>query len=110
MLDKRHPPETEKLGYAKDIYFECMKLCHGRGSFKSTREKNFGLSDTHEETSSPDESDPSHQLPDYTDVKGQVIDISISHDGSYCAAMAIAPIEPIPGDVGGEAAAREPTL
>jgi holo-[acyl-carrier protein] synthase len=41
-----------------------------------------------------------------TDVDGQIVHISISHDGDYATAVCIAPEEPTPGDVGGEAAAR----
>ncbi|KAF2721483.1 hypothetical protein K431DRAFT_268606 [Polychaeton citri CBS 116435] len=37
---------------------------------------------------------------------GQVVRISISHDSEYATAVCIAPLEPAPGDVGGEAAAR----
>jgi holo-[acyl-carrier protein] synthase len=36
----------------------------------------------------------------------QTVHISISHDGDYATAVAIAPEEAMPGDVGGEAAAR----
>jgi holo-[acyl-carrier protein] synthase len=41
-------------------------------------------------------------------IPGQIVEISISHDGDYATAMCIAPLEPREGDVGGEAAAREP--
>lgn len=41
--------------------------------------------------------------------EGQVVRISISHDGEYSVATAIAAIEPSEGDVGGEAAARSVT-
>lgn len=39
---------------------------------------------------------------------GQIVKISISHDGEYATAVCMAAVEPSPGDVGGEAAAREP--
>lgn len=38
---------------------------------------------------------------------GQVVKISISHDGEYATAVCLACMEPRVGDVGGEAAARE---
>ncbi|GAB7354250.1 hypothetical protein MBLNU459_g4785t1 [Dothideomycetes sp. NU459] len=40
------------------------------------------------------------------DVEGQIVKVSISHDGDYCVAMCMAPVMDLPGDVGGEAAAR----
>jgi holo-[acyl-carrier protein] synthase len=46
------------------------------------------------------------QSRDKRDFDGQMVQISISHDGAYATAMCIAPEEPMPGDVGGEAAAR----
>lgn len=42
------------------------------------------------------------------DLDGQIAKISISHDGDYATAVCLAADEPRPGDVGGEAAAREP--
>ncbi|KAF2774527.1 hypothetical protein EJ03DRAFT_347122 [Teratosphaeria nubilosa] len=42
------------------------------------------------------------------DLRGQVVEVSISHDGDYATAVCIAPREPVVGDVGGEAGAREP--
>ncbi|EMC93515.1 hypothetical protein BAUCODRAFT_159200 [Baudoinia panamericana UAMH 10762] len=39
---------------------------------------------------------------------GQIAKISISHDGGFASAVCIAAEEPREGDVGGEAAAREP--
>ena len=41
-------------------------------------------------------------------VHGQIAKLSISHDGEYAVAMCIAGEEPMAGDVGGEALAREP--
>ncbi|KAK5105763.1 hypothetical protein LTR62_002163 [Meristemomyces frigidus] len=41
-------------------------------------------------------------------VDGQVAKISVSHDGDYATAVCLAVEEPRQGDVGGEAAAREP--
>lgn len=41
------------------------------------------------------------------DETGQVVKISISHDGEYATAVCMAAVEPSAGDVGGEAAARE---
>lgn len=38
---------------------------------------------------------------------GQVVKVSISHDGDYATAVCLACMEPRAGDVGGEAAARE---
>ncbi|KAK3115633.1 hypothetical protein LTR53_004840 [Teratosphaeriaceae sp. CCFEE 6253] len=58
-----------------------------------------------------------HQLPtdasthapvSDNDPSGQVAKISISHDGEYVTAVCLAAEEPRTGDVGGEAAAREP--
>lgn len=43
------------------------------------------------------------------DTDGQVVKLSISHDGDYAVATAIAAIEPVEGDVGGEASARDQT-
>lgn len=45
-------------------------------------------------------------VPMEEDVEGQVVKVSISHDGDYCVGMCIAPVMDVPGDVGGEAAAR----
>lgn len=42
------------------------------------------------------------------DLPGQIAKISISHDGEYATAVCLAAEEPRDGDVGGEAAAREP--
>lgn len=42
------------------------------------------------------------------DEPGQIVKVSISHDGEYATAVCMAAVEPSPGDVGGEAAAREP--
>jgi len=42
------------------------------------------------------------------DLPGQIAKVSISHDGDYATAVCLAAEEPMPGDVGGEAAAREP--
>lgn len=42
------------------------------------------------------------------DPPGQIAQISISHDGEYATAVCLAAEEPSTGDVGGEAAAREP--
>jgi len=42
------------------------------------------------------------------DVDGQIARISISHDGHFATAVCLAAEEPRDGDVGGEAAAREP--
>jgi holo-[acyl-carrier protein] synthase len=42
------------------------------------------------------------------DRPGQVARISISHDGEYATAVCMASESPLPGDVGGEAAARMP--
>ncbi|KAI6854364.1 hypothetical protein KC338_g7700 [Hortaea werneckii] len=41
------------------------------------------------------------------DLSGQIAKISISHDGEYATAVCLAAEEPMDGDVGGEAAARE---
>lgn len=48
--------------------------------------------------------------PEAPSVSGQIVDVSISHERDYAIAMAIASIEPMQGDVGGEAAARDSTL
>lgn len=42
----------------------------------------------------------------YGELEGQIVKISISHDGDYATAVCLAPEEPMIGDVGGEAAAR----
>ena len=42
----------------------------------------------------------------YEDPSGQIAQISISHDGEYATAVCLAAQEPMDGDVGGEAAAR----
>ncbi|RMZ21281.1 hypothetical protein D0859_14702 [Hortaea werneckii] len=41
------------------------------------------------------------------DLSGQIAKISISHDGEYATAVCLAAEEPMDGDIGGEAAARE---
>jgi phosphopantetheinyl transferase (holo-ACP synthase) len=52
--------------------------------------------------------DDSHFIEDQSDdLSGQVAKISISHDGEYATAVCLAAIEPMEGDVGGEAGARE---
>ncbi|KAK3705655.1 hypothetical protein LTR37_013263 [Vermiconidia calcicola] len=43
------------------------------------------------------------------ELSGQVAKISISHDGDYATAVCLVAEEPMPGDVGGEAAARDHT-
>ena len=40
------------------------------------------------------------------DRSGQIVKVSISHDGDYATAVCLAAEEPAEGDVGGEAAAR----
>lgn len=40
------------------------------------------------------------------EVQGQVVRVSISHDGEYAVGMCMAPVMDLVGDVGGEAAAR----
>ncbi|GIZ43833.1 hypothetical protein CKM354_000704600 [Cercospora kikuchii] len=49
---------------------------------------------------------PTYQDQDDDEVPGQVAIISISHDGDFATAVCVAPQENLPGDVGGEAAAR----
>lgn len=44
---------------------------------------------------------------DVSDIEGQVVRLSIAHDGDYATAVALVPTEPMLGDVGGEAAARD---
>ena len=51
------------------------------------------------------ESTPSDKR--YSDLCGQIARISISHDGEYATAVCLVAEEPIQGDVGGEAAARQ---
>lgn len=46
------------------------------------------------------------QQEDPDDSAAQVAKISISHDAEYATAVCLAAEDPIPGDVGGEAAAR----
>lgn len=43
----------------------------------------------------------------HPDMDGQIAKVSISHDGEYAYAVCIAAEEPMVGDVGGEAQARE---
>lgn len=45
--------------------------------------------------------------PSHEDIEGQIARLSISHDGDYAMAVAMAVSEPAAGDVGGEAAARQ---
>lgn len=45
---------------------------------------------------------------DVKETAGQIAKISISHDGEYATAVCLAAEEPMDGDVGGEATAREP--
>ena len=42
------------------------------------------------------------------DISGQIAKVSISHDGEYATAVSMVAEGPIPGDVGGETAARSP--
>jgi holo-[acyl-carrier protein] synthase len=59
--------------------------------------------------------DPVSAGPDSTDfgisvlqkLTGQIARVSISHDGDYSTAVCMAAEEATPGDVGGEAQARE---
>jgi len=64
----------------------------------------------HEQSSAPSAEDESalRESEHADDYDGQVVRISISHDGDYCVATAIAALEPAAGDVGAEAAARDP--
>ena len=43
----------------------------------------------------------------YDDLSGQIAQISISHDGEYATAVCLAAQEPMDGDEGAEAVARE---
>jgi holo-[acyl-carrier protein] synthase len=52
------------------------------------------------------ENPASDDVPDKPVFNGQIVHISISHDGDYATAVCIAPEEAMPGDVGGEAEAR----
>ncbi|RMY77939.1 hypothetical protein D0862_13464 [Hortaea werneckii] len=54
-----------------------------------------------------DEQDFISAEPQNDDPSGQIAKISISHDGEYATAVCLAAEEPMSGDVGGEAAARE---
>ena len=49
-----------------------------------------------------------HDAQSFDDLSGQVVKVSISHDGEYATAVCLAADEPDDGDVGGEAAARKP--
>ena len=46
-------------------------------------------------------------MKDFDELDGQIVRLSISHDGDYAYAVCMAPTMPEPGDVGGDAAARE---
>lgn len=54
----------------------------------------------------PDDSSAQGQQENSDDSAAQVAKISISHDADYATAVCLAAEDPIPGDVGGEAAAR----
>ena len=43
----------------------------------------------------------------FDELDGQIVRLSISHDGDYAYAVCMAPTMPEPGDVGGESAVRE---
>ncbi|KAI5366359.1 Putative holo-[acyl carrier protein] synthase [Septoria linicola] len=64
---------------------------------------------TASESSSPQHEpavSPEAEQEDQNDPSGQIAIISISHDKDYATAVCVAAEEPVPGDVGGEAAAR----
>lgn len=45
----------------------------------------------------------------FSNLSGQIVHVNISHEKDYAVAVCLAPIESGPGDVGGEAAAPEPS-
>lgn len=70
-------------------------------------------SDGSSQSAAPDSASTSTGEPEtlesmYGELQGQIVEISISHDGEYATAVCLAPDEPMTGDVGGEAAARMP--
>lgn len=62
------------------------------------------ITDKDTATDSPSDSELSR------DISGQIVKISISHDGEYATAVCLAAEEPGEGDVGGEAGARQELL
>lgn len=46
-------------------------------------------------------------MKDFDELDGQIVRLSISHDGDYAYAVCMAPTMLEPGDVGGEVAAKE---
>lgn len=59
-----------------------------------------------EQQKNPVDSSAQGQQENPDDSAAQVAKISISHDADYATAVCLAAEDPIPGDVGGEAAAR----
>jgi len=53
-----------------------------------------------------EDSTPDNNHDTLGELAGQIAKISISHDGDYATAVCLATEEAMPGDVGGEAAAR----
>lgn len=66
-----------------------------------------GVSANHDDLDSSDR-DNLMDLDSIDNMSGQIAKISISHDGDYATAVCLAAEEPMEGDVGGEAGAREP--
>lgn len=62
--------------------------------------------ESQEQQENPDDSSAQGQQENPDDSAAQVAKISISHDAEYATAVCLAAEDPIPGDVGGEAAAR----
>ncbi|QIX00872.1 hypothetical protein AMS68_006389 [Peltaster fructicola] len=69
---------------------------------------NVSIQDTPASTNTTTESVESAAQDPMLTANGQVVQVSISHEDEYATAVCIAAIEPTPGDVGGEAAARQP--
>ena len=78
----------------------------GHRANEELEDKQNGESDRRQSIDLDSDFVPWHMQND--DIPGQIAKISISHDGEYATAVCLAAEEPRPGDVGGEAAAREP--
>ncbi|KAI7209937.1 hypothetical protein KC343_g2176 [Hortaea werneckii] len=76
-------------------------------SFSESMAANESTNEQRREPYPPYEHDFTSAEAQTDDLSGQIAKISISHDGEYATAVCLAAEEPMEGDVGGEAVARE---
>lgn len=89
-----------------DEYHETFAIILDKSTESNAAGESTGNDETGHETRAMSNKDQP-LVPSHDSVQGQVARVSISHEDDYAVAVALAPTTPTPGDVGGEATARE---